>query len=188
MPDPMVLILLGPPGAGKGTQALRLAEVSGLRKISTGDILRAHVAQGTEMGVRVQPIMERGDLVPDALILEIIRHELSAMEEKRAVFDGFPRTPAQAEAFGAMLSELGVPLHAVLLLEVNPSELAHRLLQRAKQEGRSDDNEITIRRRLQVYEEQTRPLIDYYRTRGLLKPVAGLGEVDEVFARIQEVL
>ncbi|AEB12440.1 adenylate kinase [Marinithermus hydrothermalis] len=184
----MVLIFLGPPGAGKGTQAARLAQDLNLKKISTGDILRAHVAQGTELGRKVKPIMDRGDLVPDELILAIIKEELEQMPEVRAIFDGFPRTTAQAEALDRLLETLGAPIHKALLLEVPTEELVARLLKRAELEGRSDDNEETVRRRLEVYAEKTQPLVDYYAARGVLVRANGVGTVDEVYRRIREAL
>ncbi len=186
--DSTVLIFLGPPGAGKGTQAARLAADLGLRKISTGDILRAHVARGSELGKQVKPIMERGDLVPDELILAIIREELSGMPQVRVIFDGFPRTTQQALALDELLADISAPVDAALLLEVDEAELVGRMLQRAKMEGRSDDNEETIKRRLQVYREQTQPLIEYYRERGVLKTVDGLGDPGQVYCRIREAL
>ncbi len=186
--SPMVLIFLGPPGAGKGTQAVRLAADLGLVKISTGDILRDHVARDTELGRKAGPIMERGELVPDDLILAIIREELAAMPEVRAIFDGFPRTSGQAEALDALLAELGAPVNAALLLEVPEDELVRRMLKRAELEGRADDNETTIRRRLEVYHQQTRPLVDYYDARGVLKRIDGLGDPGQIYCRIRGAL
>lgn len=184
----LVIVFLGPPGAGKGTQAARLAGDLSLAKISTGDILRSHVARGTELGKQVAPIMERGDLVPDELILAIIREELSQMEAVRAIFDGFPRTTRQAEALDELLADLGAPVNAAVLLEVPEEELTKRMLKRAELEGRADDNEETIRRRLEVYREQTQPLIDYYAARGVLKRVDGVGDPGQIYCRIREVI
>ena len=178
------VIFLGPPGAGKGTQAARLAEELGFKKLSTGDILRDHVARGTPLGLQVKPIMDRGDLVPDDLILALIREELA----DRVIFDGFPRTIPQAEALDRLLEETGTRLLGVVLVEAPEEELVRRLLKRAELEGRSDDNEETIRRRLQVYREKTEPLIQYYEKTGALRRVEGLGTPDEVYARIRAAL
>jgi len=178
------VIFLGPPGAGKGTQAARLAEELSFRKLSTGDILRDHVARGTPLGLQVKPIMDRGDLVPDDLILALIREELA----ERVIFDGFPRTIPQAEALDRLLEETGTRLLGVVLVEAPEEELVRRMLKRAELEGRSDDNEETIRRRLQVYREKTEPLIQYYEKTGALRRVEGLGTPDEVYARIRAAL
>ncbi|APD09589.1 MULTISPECIES: adenylate kinase [Thermus] len=178
------VIFLGPPGAGKGTQAARLAAELGFKKLSTGDILRDHVARGTPLGQQVKPIMDRGDLVPDDLILALIREELA----DRVILDGFPRTLPQAEALGRLLEETGTRLLGVVLVEVPEAELVRRMLKRAELEGRSDDNEETIRRRLEVYREKTEPLIHYYEKTGALKRVDGLGTPDEVYARIRAAL
>ena len=178
------VIFLGPPGAGKGTQAARLAEELSFKKLSTGDILRDHVARGTPLGLQVKPIMDRGDLVPDDLILALIREELS----DRVIFDGFPRTIPQAEALDRLLEETGTRLLGVVLVEAPEEELVRRLLKRAELEGRSDDNEETIRRRLQVYREKTEPLIQYYEKTGALRRVDGLGTPNEVYARIRAAL
>jgi adenylate kinase len=182
------VIFLGPPGAGKGTQAKRLAAERGYRQLSTGDILRSHIARGTELGQRVRPILDRGDLVPDELILELVKEEIAAMPIPRIIFDGFPRTHAQAEALDRLLKEMGVELRGVLLVDVPREELIQRLLGRAQAEGRSDDNEETIRKRLAVYEEKTRPLVDYYARTGSLRAIDGLGSMDEVYSRIQKAL
>ncbi len=178
------LIFLGPPGAGKGTQAARLSQELGFKKLSTGDLLREHVARGTPIGLQAKPIMDRGDLVPDDLILALIREELA----ERVVLDGFPRTLAQAEALDRLFRETGTELLGVVLVEVPEEELLKRLLKRAELEGRSDDNEATIRRRLAVYREKTLPLVDYYGARGVLVRIHGLGTPDEVHARIREAL
>jgi adenylate kinase len=183
-----VLLLMGPPGAGKGTQAALLAEAEGLRKISTGDMLRAHVREGTELGRTARDIMAAGELVPDELIVAMVRREIESMDEVRILLDGFPRTPGQAEALDELLSEYDAEMTAAVLLEVPEEELVRRLLARAREEGRSDDTEATIRKRMEVYRASTQPLLEYYEQRGLLKRVDGVGEVHEVTRRIQEVL
>ncbi|WP_291426308.1 adenylate kinase [Deinococcus sp.] len=185
-----VVIFLGPPGAGKGTQAKRLAAEQNLLKISTGDILRDHVARGTELGRQVKPILDEGKLVPDAILIALIRDRLASMDAVRVIFDGFPRTLPQAEALDVLLEELGAPANAVPLLEVPDQVLVDRIVERGKQAAargeavRSDDTEETARKRQRVYHEQTQPLIDYYAARGHLYRVDGVGTPDEVYARI----
>jgi adenylate kinase len=185
---PEVVLLMGPPGAGKGTQAALLAEGRGLRKLSTGDMLRGHVDRGTELGVRAKGIMDAGELVPDELIVAMVRSEVDGMRPVRALFDGFPRTPVQAAALDKLLHDEGVELTAAVALEVDEDELVRRLEGRARQEGRSDDNEATIRNRMAVYQRQTQPLLEYYETRGKLSRVSGMGSVEDVFERIAKVL
>ncbi|AWN22100.1 adenylate kinase [Deinococcus irradiatisoli] len=183
-----VVIFLGPPGAGKGTQAERLAAEHGLTKISTGDILRDHVARGTELGQQVAPILESGKLVPDDLLIALIRDQLSKMETVRVIFDGFPRTTAQAQELEMLLEQLGAPISAVPLLEVPDDVLIARIVERGKSSGRNDDNEQVARHRQEVYRQQTQPLIDYYAARGHLKPINGVGSMDEVYQRLQQVI
>lgn len=182
------LLLMGPPGAGKGTQAVKLARARSLHKLSTGDMLRDHVKRGTPLGQQAKSIMDAGGLVSDDIIIGMVRTELEQQDEVRVLLDGFPRTTAQAEALDELLQELKAPLTAAVLLEVDPAELTRRLLQRAQEEGRSDDNEDTIGKRMRVYQEQTQPLVDYYEACGKLRRVEGIGSVEEVFARISEVL
>lgn len=185
-----VVIFLGPPGAGKGTQAARLAEEQQLTQISTGDILRDHVRRDTELGQQVKPILDAGQLVPDPILIALIRDKLAGMDNIRVIFDGFPRTYAQAEALDVLLEELGAPVNAVPLLEVPDQVLIDRIVERGRQAAargeavRSDDNEETARKRQQVYREQTQPLIDYYAGRGHLYTVDGVGSMDEVYERI----
>ncbi len=183
-----VVLLMGPPGAGKGTQAAKLAASRGLTKLSTGDMLRDHVRRGTELGQRAKSLMDEGVLVPDELIIAMVREELSRMDPVRVLLDGFPRTVGQAKALDGMLRELGAPIDAVVVLSVDSEELVRRLMGRASAEGRSDDNEETIRTRMQVYQEQTRPLLDHYREAGKLHRVNGVGSEDEVHERIARVL
>jgi len=185
---PEVVLLMGPPGAGKGTQAARVAVARGLSKLSTGDMLRAHVGAGTELGRRAKAIMDAGELVPDDVIIGMVRAELAAAESIRFLLDGFPRTAAQAAALDALLADMGAAVTAAVAIEVETEELVGRMLKRAQEEGRSDDNEATIRNRMAVYHAQTKPLLDYYRGQGKLQLVDGLGSVEEVSERIREVL
>ena len=185
---PEVVLLMGPPGAGKGTQAALLAEARELRKLSTGDMLRAHVGRGTDLGVKAKGIMDAGELVPDELIVAMVRSELDGMEPVRALLDGFPRTPVQAAALDELLADEGAELTAAVALEVEEDELVRRLEGRARQEGRSDDNESTIRNRMEVYRRQTQPLLDYYDERGKLERISGMGSVEDVFERVTGVL
>lgn len=183
-----VLLLIGPPGAGKGTQAEKLARARRLFKLSTGDMLRKHVREGTELGARAESIMAVGDLVPDELIVAMVRDALEHQGEVRVLLDGFPRTAGQAEALDALLAELKTSLTAAVLLEVSEMELVRRLTARERSEGRSDDNEGTVRKRMQVFKEQTAPLVHYYEAKGKLRRVNGEGPVEAVFARIAGVL
>ena len=183
-----VVIFLGPPGAGKGTQAERLAAEEQLTKISTGDILRDHVERNTELGQRVAPILKAGQLVPDEVLIALIRDFLSRMDSVRVIFDGFPRTAAQAEALEVLLEELGAPIQAVPLLEVPDDLLISRIVERGKTSKRSDDTEAVARQRQQVYRQQTQPLIDYYAARGHLRRIDGVGSMDDVYGRLQQAL
>lgn len=183
-----VVIFLGPPGAGKGTQAKRLAQELRMVQLSTGDMLRDHMARGTELGARVKPIYDAGQLVPDEIVIAMIREKLSSMDDVRVIFDGFPRTQAQAQALDMLLEELSSPINAVPLLEVPEQMLAERMLERAKLEGRADDTPETIKERFKVYREKTQPLIDYYGARGHLSRVDGTGSPDEVFKRLLAVI
>jgi adenylate kinase len=177
------LLFLGPPGAGKGTQAQRLAEQQGLLHLSTGDLLRAEVAAGTALGQEAEAVMARGELVSDALVLAIVRSRLEA-HTGGWLLDGFPRNVAQADALAALLAELDQQIELVVLMELDDAVLVQRLLSR----GRADDNEQVIRHRLEVYRQQTEPLIAYYRQRGLIAPVEAAGTVEEIEARIASVL
>jgi adenylate kinase len=183
------LLLLGPPGAGKGTQAELLVRRLGVPQISTGDMLRAAVGAGTEVGRQARAYMERGTLVPDAVVIGVAEERLQQPDAKRGfVLDGFPRTAVQAAALDALLERLGVRLERCVALRVDEDELVKRLLKRAEIEGRTDDNETTIRTRMQVYREQTRPLVEHYRRQDVLREVDGEGSIDEVSARIAEAL
>jgi adenylate kinase len=181
----MRILILGPQGSGKGTQAKRLAESRALSHVATGDILRAAVADGSELGQRVEPILERGDLVPDDLMIELIRERLEG--ENGFVLDGFPRTLPQAEALDTMLAEIGRQLDAVLLLEVSDDVAADRLLARAA-EGRTDDSPEAIRNRLRLYHELTEPVVERYRREGMLLAVDGEGTIEKVGRDIDDEL
>ena len=185
---PEVILLMGAPGAGKGTQALKLAEARGLVPLSTGDMLRDHVRRGTELGARAKAIMDSGELVPDDVIIGMVRETIAASPSIRYLLDGFPRTPAQASALDALLAEQGAGITAAVAIEVDDEQLVQRLLKRAELEGRSDDNEETIRNRMAVYRRQTQPLLDYYERKGVLRTVDGAGSVEAVQARIREAL
>lgn len=183
-----VLLLMGPPGAGKGTQAQRLAAARDLTKLSTGDMLRDHVRRGTELGVQAKVLMDEGVLVPDDIIIGMVKAELDAQDPVRVLLDGFPRTTAQAQALDQLLADYGAEIAAAIELAVDEDELVRRLVSRAEQEGRSDDNEQTIRTRMQVYRDQTAPLLSYYGEQGKLRSVDGVGSLDEVTSRVEAVL
>jgi adenylate kinase len=183
------LILLGPPGAGKGTQAKRLAAHFGVPQISTGDIFRSHIAGSTQLGRLAQSYLDAGKLVPDEVTNDMVRDRLGAADcADGFVLDGYPRTVAQVEALDATLADLGCSLDAVIELTVDVPEVVARLLRRAQIEGRSDDTEDVIRHRQDVYAEQTAPLVDLYGGRGLLVPVDGMGEMDDVTERVTSAL
>jgi adenylate kinase len=183
------LLLLGPPGAGKGTQALVLRQRLRVPQVSTGEMLRAAVAAGSPIGMRARRYMERGELVPDEVVIRVAAERLRQPDVRGGfILDGFPRTAAQAQALDRLLESMQMALERVVSLEVDEESLVERLLRRARLEGRSDDTPETIRRRMRVYGEETRPLIDYYRGRSILKEVDGVGSVEEVAQRIEEAV
>lgn len=185
----MRLIMMGPPGAGKGTQAKFVAEHFGIPAISTGDIFRANVSQGTPLGVEAKRYMDAGEYVPDEVTNRMVRNRIGEADaDPGFLLDGYPRTLAQVEELDDMIGATGHRLDAVVVLTVVEEELVGRLLQRAQVEGRADDTEDVIRRRQEVYTEQTAPLIDVYRSRGLLVEVDGMGDVDVVTKRIFDAL
>ncbi len=183
----MRLVLFGPPGAGKGTQARKISARYGIPHVSTGDILRAAVAAGTELGRQVQHTIARGELVPDDLIGRVVAERLGEEDAKAGfLLDGFPRTLRQVEILDGILAGQGVGLDRVIYLVVPETVLVDRLLHR--EEGRSDDTPETIRERLRVYREQTEPVAKVYRERGLLAEIDGVGTIEEVFSRITAAL
>ena len=185
----MRLIIMGPPGAGKGTQAKFIAEHFGIPAISTGDIFRANVSAGTELGIKAKQFMDAGEYVPDEVTNLMVRNRIDEPDaEPGFLLDGYPRTVAQVEELDGMIKFTGHALDAVVVLTVDQDEIVQRLLQRAQVEGRADDTEDVIRRRQELYVEQTEPLIGVYRKRGLLLELDGMGEVDEVTQRIFEAL
>ena len=182
------LVLFGAPGSGKGTQSARLIDQYGLYHISTGELLRDHIARGTELGKTADSFISKGNLIPDQLMIDIRDEELerNAKDAKGVIFDGFPRTIPQAEALKGLLEKRGTKLHGVIGLEVPEEELVERLLNRGKETGRADDNLETIKNRLNVYHSQTEPLRDHYEAEGLYMPVNGHGIVDEIFHNIAD--
>jgi adenylate kinase len=183
------LIIVGPPGAGKGTQAGRIAEEFGVPAVSTGDIFRKNVAEGTPLGVQAKALMDAGEYVPDSLTNELVKSRLAEPDaESGFLLDGYPRTVNQVEYLDALLAEQGSGLDAVVRLVADQDALVERLLKRAAEQGRSDDTEDTIRRRQEVYLEQTAPIVDAYQQRSLVVEVDGLGGIDEVGDRISAAL
>ena len=183
------LLIVGPPGAGKGTQAVRLAEELGIPAISTGDIFRANVSGETELGVLAKSYMDKGEYVPDSVTNDMIRSRLAEPDAQEGfLLDGYPRTLDQVEALDGMLAEADTSLDMVLLLVVETEEVIGRLVARGAEQGRSDDTEETIRHRLEVYADQTAPLIDVYEKRGLVRRVDGMASIDEVTAALREAL
>jgi adenylate kinase len=188
----MDLILFGPPGAGKGTQAKVLQDERGLIQLSTGDMLRAAVAQGTELGKKSKAIMDRGDLVPDDLVIGIIAERLDKPDTaKGVIFDGFPRTVAQAKALDTMLAGRGRKIDAVIELKVDDEAMVGRMESRVRENPgsvRADDNPETLRKRLGVYRQNTAPLLDFYRGQGKLVTVDGMAAIAEVSAGIKRII
>lgn len=185
----MRIVLLGPPGAGKGTQAVRLAEDLAIPHLSTGEMLRAEAAEGTELGKKADAIMERGDLLPDMVIMDVMGHVLAKKECKGGyLLDGFPRTLGQARALDALLQERRQLLDHVPFLKVEKKELVTRLLGRARKEGRSDDTKEVISRRLEVYNTETEPVVEFYRSQGVLIEIEGEGSPDDVYHRLRSAV
>lgn len=185
------LVIFGAPGSGKGTQSEKLIDRYHLHHISTGEVLRDHIARGTDLGRTADAYISQGQLIPDELMLRVLEHELDNNPDKTAegvIFDGFPRTIPQAQALKEMMKRRGQKIHAVIGLEVPEDQLMDRMVLRGRESGRSDDNPETIRKRLAVYHKQTQPLRDYYVGEGMYLPIKGDGSVDQVFERVIDAL
>ena len=183
------IVIFGAPGSGKGTQSERIVEKYGINHISTGDVLRAEIKNGTELGKTAKGYIDQGQLIPDELMIDILASVFDSFKDSKGViFDGFPRTIAQAEALKKMLAERGQDVSVMLDLEVPEDELMVRLIKRGKDSGRADDNEETIKKRLHVYHSQTSPLIDWYKNEKKYQHINGLGTMDGSFADICEAV
>jgi adenylate kinase len=179
-------LIFGPPGSGKGTQSVKLAEKFNLMHLSTGDMLRAEIAAGTELGKKMSSIMSKGELVPDEVVIELIASKIDSTKNRAGfLFDGFPRTVAQTIALEKMLNERGMKIDSMLVLDVDHDELVNRLILRADQSGRPDDRDpAVIENRIDVYRAKTEPIIDYCRQKGIYQPVNGVGSIEEIFDRL----
>lgn len=185
----MRIVLLGAPGSGKGTQAALLVEALDLPHISTGELLRAAVKAGTLLGQKAKAVIDRGELVSDDIMLGLLEERLSEADaETGFILDGYPRNLAQAEALDELLERLGQPVDEALQIDIDIEMVVERIAKRAAEEGRSDDTEEVVRNRMDVYEEQTAPVVEYYARKGLLSRVLGEGTIEEVFQRIRGVL
>ncbi len=184
------LVLFGPPGAGKGTQAIFLKEEYGLIHLSTGDLLRSRIAEGTALGIEAKQYMDKGELAPDNIVIGMIRNTLKKYPDAQGfIFDGFPRTVPQAQALDEMLNKNNVPILGMLSLEVEKEELIKRLLNRAQISGRVDDqNQAVIKNRINVYNEKTFPLIEYYKSQNKFYAINGMGTVEDISRRLKEVV
>lgn len=180
------VVIFGAPGSGKGTQSERIVEKFGINHISTGDVLRAEIKNGTELGKTAKGYIDQGQLIPDELMIDILASVFDSFKDSKGViFDGFPRTIAQAGALKQMLADRGQAVSVMLDLDVPEEELMTRLIKRGQESGRADDNEETIKKRLLVYHSQTAPLIDWYKNEGVYKHIQGLGTMDGIFADLQ---
>jgi len=185
----MRIVLLGPPGSGKGTQAALLVKQLGIPHISTGALLRDAAKRGTELGLRAKARTDKGELVSDAVISGMVEERLQLDDvAKGFILDGYPRNLAQASALDILLKRLDQPIEEAILIDINAEQILKRIAKRAQEEGRADDTEETVRNRLRVYAEQTAPVADYYAERGLLTRVLGEGGVDEIFQRLRSIL
>ena len=185
----MRIVLLGPPGSGKGTQATMLVERLKLPHISTGALLRNAAKRGTALGLQAKAITDKGELVPDDIMSDMIEERLSRDDVANGfILDGYPRNVSQAESLDAMLERLNTPADEAIHIDIDPEQIIKRIARRAKEEGRSDDTEETVRNRMRVYDEQTAPVADYYAERGILTRVLGNGDKEEILQRILSVL
>ena len=184
------ILIFGPPGSGKGTQSVRLAEKFNLLHLSTGDMLRAEIGAGTELGKKMSAIMSKGELVPDEVVIEMIAAKIDGEKNKAGfLFDGFPRTVAQTIALEKMLNERKMQIDSMLVLDVDHDELVKRLIGRAELSGRADDKDpAVIENRIDVYKEKTEPIIDFCKQKGLYQPVNGVGGIDDIFGRLSELV
>lgn len=183
------IVIFGAPGSGKGTQSERIVEKYGINHISTGDVLRAEIKNGTELGKTAKGYIDQGQLIPDELMIDILASVFDSFKDSKGViFDGFPRTIAQAEALKKMLAERGQDVSVMVDLDVPEEELMVRLIKRGKDSGRADDNEETIKKRLHVYHSQTAPLIDWYKNERKYQHINGLGTMEGIFAEICEAI
>jgi adenylate kinase len=188
-PQQLNVLLFGPQGSGKGTQAKRIAEEYGIPHVSTGDMFRAAIAKQTPFGQRVAPILDSGELVPDDLTVGLVRERLSEPDAERGfVLDGFPRNEAQADALDAMLDEIGRRLDAILFFDLPDDVATERMLRRAEDEGRPDDTPEVIAKRLATYHSETEPIVEHYRLRGTLVPLHAERTINEVYAEVQDAL
>lgn len=183
------IVLFGPPGSGKGTQAENIIRKYNLKHLSTGDLLRAEIAGKTELGMKAKSIMDTGALVPDEIVIGMIEKRINTEKNPKGfIFDGFPRTVAQAESLDKMLSGKKTSITMMISLDVKWQELIDRLLKRGKEQGRSDDNLETIENRIKVYENQTKPVMNYYAGQGKAQYIDGMGTIDDIFKRIEKVI
>jgi adenylate kinase len=183
-------LIFGPPGSGKGTQSVRLAEKFNLAHLSTGDMLRAEIAAGTELGKRMSSIMSKGELVPDEVVIEMIAARIDGTKGKDGfLFDGFPRTVDQTVALEKMLNKRKMKIDSMLVLDVDHDELVKRLIGRAELSGRPDDKDpAVIENRIDVYKAKTEPIIEYCRKKGIYKPINGMGSIEDIFARLSDYM
>jgi adenylate kinase len=183
-------LIFGPPGSGKGTQSVRLAEKFNLLHLSTGDMLRAEITAGTELGKKMSSIMSKGELVPDEVVIEMIANKIDSSKGNAGfLFDGFPRTVAQTVSLEKMLNDRGMKIDSMLVLDVDHDELVKRLIARAELSGRPDDKDpAVIENRISVYKDKTEPIIDYCRKKGIYEPVNGMGTIDDIFGRLSKLM